>query len=490
MYIKKLLSQLPNIKILQQAQDQEITNIVCSSKDAQPGAMFFAIKGDSYNGNDFITDAIDNGASFIIFEKTQQSYVVEKLKQHTDINVYLLAVDDIKQCLVEVANIFWPNKPEHIVAVTGTSGKTSVAWFTNHLWQILGKKSSFIGTLGVSAFLQKDAKNLTTPSILDLYKILDKLKRDNINYVIMEASSHGIEQGRLNNIHLSAAAFTNFGRDHLDYHGDSDNYFKAKMQLFEKLLPKNAPALIFADDKYSEKVCKKVKDFNDNILTIGTTGDYIKVLYKHDTEFALRINNKIYIGDFLLSGNFQWYNALIALGIVLKSGVDVEEAVKALCLLQTVPGRMQFIGKNKAGSAIYVDYAHKPEALESVLTNMRNFTKGKIILVFGCGGNRDAGKRAIMGEIAQKLADIVIITDDNPRFENPQDIRKAILLKAPKAIEIGSRAKAIKKAIDIAKKNDNIIIAGKGHETGQQIGDKLEHFSDEEEVKKWIKPNE
>lgn len=496
MQVKTIIPLFNNGEFLKDIENQNILNITCSSKEVQAGTIFFAIKGTVLSGHDFIAEAIEKKASIVIYEKKYNSDIVKKLElvelpnEYLYKNTYLLAVDDIKQYLIEITNLMYPNKPKHIIAVTGTSGKTSVAWFTNQLWQLLNKKSSFIGTLGVSALEENNGKSLTTPGLLDLFKILDKLKQQDIDHVIIEASSHGIEQNRLGNLILDAAAFTNFGRDHLDYHDTSENYFKAKMKLFKELLPTTSPAIIFSDDKYSEEVIENIKSFNQNILTVGLTGEFIKVLYKHETEFALRINNKLYTGSFLLPGKFQWHNIIMALAIVIANGADIQQAIDALKDIKPVPGRMQLIGKNINDASIYVDYAHKPEALESILQTLRPTTKGKIILVFGCGGNRDIGKRAIMGQIAQKLADIILITDDNPRYEDPSVIRKEILANAPKAIEVASRAEAIKKAIKMAQKEDTVIIAGKGHETGQQLGDKLKHFSDEEEVIKWIQNNE
>ncbi len=494
MQLKNLLHLLPDSGILQKFQNFEIENITDASYDVNNNTIFFAMQGSVANGNDFILHAIEKGAIFIIYSKQSKNYVAQKLGLADNVieDVYLyksaclIAVPDAKECLVNSAKLFWKKKPNNIVAVTGTSGKTSVAWFTNQLWQIMGYKSSFIGTLGVSALPRKKGKNLTTPGLLDLFKTLNDLKEQNIDYVVMEASSHGINQGRINNIDLACAAFTNFGRDHLDYHQTSENYFLAKMKLFKDILPSDAPALIFDDDKYSKDVINTIKEYNKHILTIGSQGSFIKVLSKNNNNFELEINSKIYKGEFYLEGEFQWHNALMSLGFVITLGANIELAVNSLSKVLPVPGRMQLIAKNINSAKIYVDYAHKPEALESVLLTMRCITTGRIILVFGCGGDRDRGKRPIMGAIAQTLADIVIVTDDNPRYETAVNIRKEILKSADKAIEIGDRAEAIKYAIDIAKENDTVLIVGKGHETGQQIGNVVYNFSDEQEILKYL----
>lgn len=471
-----------------QLSDENIINLTSFADDVKKGSAFFAIQGAVNDGHKFILQAESNGAKLIIYDKSKKEYIKSiipgleltalEIDKYND--CYFMATDNVRLALSRAASIFWSDKPEHIVAVTGTSGKTSVAYFTNQLWGLLGNDSAYIGTLGVSCLENK--KSLTTPDILSMHNILNQLKGKGIDYVAMEASSHGIVQHRLDNIKLAAAVFTNLGRDHLDYHHTMEEYFLSKMRLFKDLLPSDGKALVFADDEATDRVIGCLSD--REVLTIGKSGNFIRLLDKN----ILIIDGKKYPFDFVLQGKFQLYNALLALGIVISQGANIQDAVGALVKLKPVPGRMELVGKSNKGALCYVDYAHKPEALKSLLLEMRNLAQNqnKVIVVFGCGGDRDRGKRPIMGKIAHNLADIVVVTDDNPRSEIPKNIRNDILQGAHNAIDIGNRSEAIKYAIDIADFGDIVVIAGKGHETGQQIGNKIEPFSDKEEVLKYL----
>lgn len=479
----------------------DIQELALHSAAIQPYFAYFAISGVQDNNIQYIAQALSRGAKLIVYSQSshasQDSFLGERQKAGALFfyqSCWFLAVENVRSSLALAASAFWPLQPKHIVAVTGTSGKTSVASFTNQLWQLLHYNAASIGTLGVSRKLSLNKQTLTTPDAINLHKILQALALENISHVIMEASSHGIEQARLDQVRLSAAAFTNLGRDHLDYHIDIENYFLAKMALFERILPKGRPVILFADDKYSDKVFKHISKHQKNIFTIGTKGDFIQIKNIAQTKqgqlVELIIDGNEHRFNFPLQGAFQLYNALVALAIVIVEGAAIIDALAAMARLSAVAGRMQLIGKNNSGALIYLDYAHKPEALLQILQEARSLNSGKIILVFGCGGDRDKGKRAIMGEIAQTYSDITIVTDDNPRSEVPKEIRSQIMQTANAAIEIPDRAAAIAHAIAMAEAEDIILVAGKGHETGQIVGGKVLPFSDERVIMQCLKNQE
>ncbi len=303
----------------------------------------------------------------------------------------------------------------------------------------------------------------------------------------MEASSHGLDQRRLDGVKLSAAGFTNLGRDHMDYHPTVEDYHRAKLRLFETLLPKGAPAIIFADDAWSTPTIAAANKAGRIVLTVGRKGDFLKLkrleLERYRQRAEVEFSGALYEIDLPLAGDFQMSNALVAAGLALATGVKVDVAFAALEHLKGAPGRLDLVGMTAAGAPVYVDYAHKPEALENVLLSVRPFTTGKVVVVFGCGGDRDKGKRPMMGGIATRLADIAIVTDDNPRSEVPATIRAEILANAPGAIEIGDRHEAIRHAIGLLSAGDTLIVAGKGHEEGQTIGTVTHPFSDHHEVR-------
>ena len=304
----------------------------------------------------------------------------------------------------------------------------------------------------------------------------------------MEASSHGLDQRRLDGVALKAGAFTNLGRDHLDYHPTMENYHAAKLRLFDTLLPKGAPAVIFADDTFSKATIVAAKDARLDVRTVGRKGTFVALKRveheRHRQRAEVAHDGVIYEVDLPLAGDFQIYNALVSAGLAISTGVAPQTAFKALESLEGAPGRLDFVASTRGGCPLYVDYAHKPEALENVLASVRPFTTGRVVVVFGCGGDRDKGKRPIMGEIAARLADVVIVTDDNPRSEAPETIRSEILANAPGAVEIGDRAKAIREAVAMLKSGDTLIVAGKGHEEGQTIAGVTHPFSDHAELRK------
>jgi UDP-N-acetylmuramoyl-L-alanyl-D-glutamate--2,6-diaminopimelate ligase len=306
----------------------------------------------------------------------------------------------------------------------------------------------------------------------------------------MEASSHGLDQHRLDGVRLAAGGFTNLGRDHMDYHKDADEYFAAKMRLFRDLLPKGAPAVIFADDAWSDKAIEAARSGGCKVLTVGRKGELLRLNRVEHEQFRqvaeIQTGSDIHRVEFPLAGDFQIANGLVAAGLAIATGTPAASAVAALEHLRGAPGRLELVGHAKAGAPVYVDYAHKPEALENVLASLRPFTTGRLFLVFGCGGDRDPGKRPIMGAIAHRLADRVIVTDDNPRSEAPAAIRAAILAGCPGASEIGDRREAIRAAIAGLGRGDCLVIAGKGHENGQTIGDRTLPFSDHEVAREFL----
>jgi UDP-N-acetylmuramoyl-L-alanyl-D-glutamate--2,6-diaminopimelate ligase len=375
-----------------------------------------------------------------------------------------------------------------MVAVTGTAGKTSVAGFVRQIWAYAGKAAASIGTTGVVAPGRNDYGTLTTPDPVELHRLLKDLAHEGVTHASMEASSHGLDQHRLSGVTLKAAAFTNLGRDHLDYHPTIEDYLAAKLRLFDTLMEKGSPAVIFADDAFSKAVIDCAKAAELQVLTVGRNGTFIalkRVEHERRRQRAhVEHGGQLFEIDLPLAGDFQIANALVSAGLAIVTGVPAAVAFAALEHLEGAPGRLDLVGQNKEGALVYVDYAHKPEALENVLLAVRPFTTGRVIVVFGCGGDRDKGKRPIMGEIAVRLADVTIVTDDNPRSEVPAQIRAEIMAAAKGATEIGDRAKAIEAAVQMLKAGDTLIVAGKGHEEGQTIAGVTHHFSDHEEVRK------
>ncbi|CBI76684.1 UDP-N-acetylmuramoylalanyl-D-glutamate--2,6 diaminopimelate ligase [Bartonella clarridgeiae 73] len=455
----------------------DITGISADSRQILPGYVFVALKGNQRDGREYVNDAIKRGARVIV---TDHNFVFENSL------VPVVRVLNVRHSLAIAAARFYNSQPEIMVAVTGTSGKTSVVSFIRQIWKYVGCCAASIGTVGVVSPKRHDLGSLTTPDPVMLQRLLCEIANEGVTHAALEASSHGLDQCRIDGVRLAAAAFTNLGRDHMDYHKCIEDYFHAKMRLFNTLLPQDAPALIFADDIYSQKVIDIVRRAHRQVLTIGRTGKFItlnRVEHQRLKQCVeCRMGNNIYTFDLPLVGDFQVANALMAAGLAIATRASPDMVFRSLEKLQGAPGRLELVGKTEDGAPVYVDYAHKPEALEQVLLSVRPFTQGRLILVFGCGGDRDQGKRALMGTIAGNKADIVIVTDDNPRTEAPEKIRKDILQAVPEAIEIADRAEAIYYAVRLLKTGDTLIVAGKGHENGQIIGQKTYPFSDRLQV--------
>ena len=450
-----------------------IAGVALDSRAVRPGFAFFALAGAKADGNEFIDKAVAQGATAIITEKMPDGWPCT--------HVACVVVPNARKAVARAAAIFYPRQPKIMVAVTGTSGKSSVADFTRQIFEHCGHDSASLGTIGVIARGQADYGALTTPDPISLHHRLDALSHAGIDHAVMEASSHGLDQYRLDGVRLKAAAFTNLGRDHLDYHATMDDYFHAKMRLFRDLLPKGAPAVIYADDAWSTRAMDVAQQTGHPVFSVGMRGQTIRLASLQRDGFTQTLILETASGSHRvrlpLAGDFQAANALVAAGLVMACGADETSVFNAIAQLKGVPGRLEPIG-HLNGALALVDYAHKPEALAHALDALRPYASARLICVFGCGGDRDPGKRPIMGEIAARKADVVIVTDDNPRSENPAAIRASILAAAPGAREIGDRAAAIETAVSMLVPGDVLIVAGKGHETGQIIGEKTLPFSD------------
>ena len=463
-----------------------VSGLTADSRKVRPGSVFVAVPGTKADGAAFIPQALAAGAMAIVGEAERPATL--------NAAVAYLRVADVRRALALAAARFFPRQPETVIAVTGTSGKSSVADFVRQLFAALGHRSASLGTLGVITSAGAAYGSLTTPDPVALHETLDRLAGDAITHLAMEASSHGIEQRRLDGVRLKAAGFTNLGRDHLDYHGTIDAYRQAKLRLFEDLLQPGTAAVVNADGDMAELFLEAAAERGLRVLTTGRAGDSLTLLEARAEGGSQKLRVRLHLPERGLSqeietvlpliGAFQVENALLAAGLVIavEPGAAPAEVLAAFPGLKGVPGRLETIGE-VAGAVALVDYAHKPEALAHVLDALRPFAKGRLVCVFGCGGDRDRGKRPIMGAIAAEKADIVIVTDDNPRSEAPAAIRAEILAAAPGAREIGDRAEAIGAAVRELRTGDVLVVAGKGHETGQIVGDRTLPFSDHEALR-------
>lgn len=458
--------------------DLSITGLTADSRSVEPGFLFAALAGSHADGAQFAAEAARRGASAILAAQSADIDVTE---------IPVLRVADPRLALSLVSARYFSEQPETMVAVTGTSGKTSVASFVRQIWSYDGKPAASIGTTGVVAPGRDVYGSLTTPDPVELHRLLRELAREGVTHAAMEASSHGLDQRRLDGVRLAAGGFTNLGRDHMDYHPTMEDYHRAKLRLFADLLPAAAPAVIFADDAWSEATEKAARAAGCTVLTVGRAGAFLQLKRveheRHRQRAQIAADGQLFEIELPLAGDFQISNALVAAGLAIATGTSFDAALKALEHLQGAPGRLDLVGTTEKGAPVYVDYAHKPDALENVLRAVRPFTTGRIVLVFGCGGDRDRGKRPIMGAIASRLADVTIITDDNPRSEDPSEVRAQILAAAPGAKEIGDRRSAIRHAVALLEDGDTLLVAGKGHEPGQTIGTKVLPFSDHDEVR-------
>ena len=462
-----------------QAEAVGVTGLAVDSRTVKPGDLFFALAGSKTDGSRFIDAAIAAGAVAIAGNHLPEG----------ERRVPLVMTPNPRRALALAAAKFYSLQPQTIAAVTGTSGKTSVAAFTRQIWQRLGRASASIGTIGLVSPKRTIYGSLTTPDPIALHRQIDEIARDGVTHLALEASSHGLDQFRLDGVRISAGGFTNLSRDHMDYHPDIAHYLNAKLRLFRDLLPAGAPAVISADHDCSESVIEAARAKALDLMTVGHKGDGAGegIRLRDATidglaqKLALEHRGRRYAARLPLVGEFQIENALVASGFAIGTGGEADAVFAALEHLEGAKGRLERVGERN-GAPIFVDYAHKLDALAKALQALRPYAKRKLVVVFGAGGDRDAGKRPLMGAIATENADRVIVTDDNPRSENPAAIRSAILAAATGADEIGDRLEAIRSAIAGLEAGDALLIAGKGHETGQIVGDRTLPFSDHEAV--------
>jgi UDP-N-acetylmuramoyl-L-alanyl-D-glutamate--2,6-diaminopimelate ligase len=396
--------------------------------------------------------------------------------------VPLVADPEPRRLFAELAAKFYVPFPETVVAVTGTNGKTSTVEMTRQMWRMSGQRSASIGTLGVTTSDDQVSTGLTTPDIVTFLNNMAGLERMGISHVAYEASSHGLDQHRAEGVPLAAAAFTNFSRDHLDYHQTMEAYFEAKMRLFDELLPPGKPAVVWTDDIKSEEVIERSRRRGHQLLTVGRKGETIRLVEREPTPLGqtllLEHEGKSHRLALPLIGAYQASNVLTAAALVLATGGKWDATFVAMQRVAPVRGRLERAVISRSGAPVYIDYAHTPDALEAAIAALRPHVEGRLITVFGAGGDRDQGKRPQMGEVAARLSDLVIVTDDNPRSEEPARIRADVLAGAPGATEVPGRREAIAEAISVAREGDIVLVAGKGHETGQIIGDKVLPFDD------------
>jgi UDP-N-acetylmuramoyl-L-alanyl-D-glutamate--2,6-diaminopimelate ligase len=455
---------------------REIAGLAADSRAVKPGFLFVAVPGTKADGLTFLPQALAAGASAVMAERAPASLPDD---------IAFVAVGNVRRALALTAARLYRRQPGVIAAVTGTSGKTSVAAFTRQIWARLGLSAASIGTIGLVSPLRSVYGSLTTPDPIALHRSLDELAGEGVTHLAIEASSHGLDQHRLDGVRVGVGGFTNITRDHLDYHPDLQAYLAAKLRLFTDLIASEGAAVVDVDHEHADAVVAAVRSRGLRLMTVGRSGEGIHL---HDTAiegFAqiMRIAHagRSYRLRLPLVGDFQVENALVAAGQAIATGSDPAAVFGALEHLEGAKGRLERVG-DKNGAPIFIDYAHKPDALAKALDALRPYVKNRLVLVFGAGGDRDTGKRPLMGAIAVDKADHVIITDDNPRSEDPSAIRAAILMAASGAVEIGDRGEAIRRAVAELNTGDVLLVAGKGHESGQIVGDRVLPFTDHEAV--------
>ncbi|WP_373492135.1 UDP-N-acetylmuramoyl-L-alanyl-D-glutamate--2,6-diaminopimelate ligase [Parasphingorhabdus sp.] len=452
--------------------EQSVTGFAIDHRKIAPGNIFGAFQGAKFNGEEFIEAAIRAGAIAIV------------ARPEAEVDGALHIVDEEpRRLFAQMAARYFTPAPAHVAAVTGTNGKTSIAELTRQLWRMDGYNSASIGTLGVTTADDQVKTGLTTPDIVTFLSNMSGLAREGVSHAIFEASSHGLSQYRTEGLPVQVAAFTNLSRDHLDYHGDMESYFEAKMRLFDEVVASDGTAVIWADDDpWSEQAIRHAMDRGLDLFTVGEKGSTLRLLSQTPTHLGqvlmVKAQGNSHRIALPLIGAYQAANILCAAAIVLATGGQLANIFDHMQRVQPVRGRMERAVITRAGAPVYVDYAHTPDALRAAIEALRPHVTGRLITVFGAGGDRDKGKRPDMGRIASEMSDHVIVTDDNPRSEDPATIRSAILAGATGAEDIGDRRTAIAKAIDMAGPQDIILLAGKGHEQGQIIGDRVIPFDD------------
>ncbi|SHG61454.1 UDP-N-acetylmuramoylalanyl-D-glutamate--2,6-diaminopimelate ligase [Cognatiyoonia sediminum] len=473
----------------QGGREATITDITVDSRDAGQGTLFAALPGSNVHGASFIGKALAAGASAILTDAEGAEIAAEDLAAS---DAALIVAQDPRQTLAQTASLWFGAHPATVVAVTGTNGKTSVSTFTRQIWEALGIAGVNLGTTGVEGSWSHPLRH-TTPEPITLHRVLAEASANAITHVAMEASSHGLDQCRLDGVHLTAAGFTNFTQDHLDYHETFDAYFDAKMGLFTRVLSPEGVAVVNLDDPKGKEVAKICEERGQEVIGVGASEDARLRLSARrfdatgqDLRFTWQ--GKPFQTRLDLMGGFQADNVLLAAGLVIAAGAAPSDVFETLDTLTTVRGRMELAATRDNGAAVFVDYAHTPDAVSTALQAMRPHVMGKIVVIVGAGGDRDTTKRPLMGAAAAEHADVVIITDDNPRSEDPAAIRAAVMAGAVQAgeadqiIEVGDRAEAILRGIDMLEVGDALLIAGKGHESGQIVGDSVLPFDDVEQA--------
>jgi UDP-N-acetylmuramoyl-L-alanyl-D-glutamate--2,6-diaminopimelate ligase len=466
--------------------DIEITGLTADSRDVMPGFLFAAMPGNQQDGAEFIPDAIAKGAAAVL---------VSDNVDISGIDVPCIVDAQPRHRFAELAASYYVLQPDTVVAVTGTSGKSSIVGFIRQIWQAMGIPGGSLGTLGAVA-QEFEIKGLhTTPEPAALHHVLKQMADCGVDHLALEASSHGIDQARLDGVRLKAALFTNLSRDHLDYHNNSEDYFAAKAQLFDRLLPGGGLAIVNRDSEYAERVIAIAQRRGQRLLTYGRLQESGKnpdfgyeILERRNDGQLLRIKAAGENRELLLPlvGEFQAENAVAALAAVVGLGGDAGLALNALANLKGAKGRLELVASTRYGARVYVDYAHKPEAIAIALRALRPFCENRLLIIFGCGGDRDQGKRPLMAAAAKDGADLVIVTDDNPRSEDPAVIRQQALAGAPNATEVADRREAIRQATAMLRSGDILLIAGKGHESGQEIAGEIQPFNDGEEAQRAV----
>ncbi|MDB5432900.1 MAG: UDP-N-acetylmuramyl-tripeptide synthetase [Caulobacter sp.] len=458
------------------AVDPVIAGVTADSRKVGPGWLFAALPGSKVDGRQFIPGAVAAGAAAVLAPDDV-----------TDVGAPVVHAGDLRRAYALAAAHFWGAQPKTVVAVTGTNGKTSVATFCRQIFTHLGHKAASMGTLGVRAGdEQLTPPGLTTPDAADVSEMLATLAGKGVTHLALEASSHGVDQRRLDGVDLTAAGFLNLTQDHLDYHGTMGVYRAAKLRLFETLLPRGRTAVLNADSEAYGAFASAAVSAGQTVYSVGEAGQGLhlldRTLLPHGQHLKIQAQGRRYDVKLPLAGAFQASNALVAAGLCIAAGESVERVLEALEHIEGAPGRLQRVGASASGGEAYVDYAHTPDGLETVLAALRPHTQGRLIVVFGAGGDRDRTKRPMMGEIAAQLADVAIVTDDNPRSEDPASIRAAILAAAPGALEEGDRRAAIRSACAMLQAGDVLVVAGKGHEQGQLVAGVTHPFDDVTEV--------
>lgn len=458
----------------------EILGLAADSRDVRPGYLFAALSGTKTDGAKYIGQAVAQGAVAVL---ASPDVALEPAVR----DIYRVTASNPHRCFSQLVARFYGRQPKFIAAVTGTNGKTSVASFTRQIWESLGDKAASIGTLGIAASGYSRPPTLTTPDPIALHKALMELAVLGVDHVAMEASSHGLSQYRLDGVKVMAAAFTNLTRDHLDYHGSEEAYFYAKARLFGEVMAPGGTAVLNCEQPFYHELENLCWARGHRVLSVGVVEGDIRLVasvpHASGQHLTISFKGRTHEVNLPLAGIFQATNALTAAGLVIACGGDAARAFKALEILQPVPGRLEKVAVLPNGAQVFVDYAHTPDAMATILRALRPHAAHQLHVLFGCGGDRDRGKRPIMGEIATAYADRVYVTDDNPRSEEPAAIRREVMAGCPGATEIADRRDAIVTAMQALQPGDVLVVAGKGHEQGQIVGLEVRPFSDVNEVK-------